>query len=160
MFVGAIGCHSPSWRPQQKTAMNQVGFHDILERPLILANRSGEGFQADGTPSELLDQRGQNGSIEAIETRLIDVESSERIACRIQSNALPGAIAHRRKISHTAEQSIRDARRSPCAAGDFVRRLGLDLEPEETARSRDDLFEIIDGVVLEPSRPAETVAQR
>ena len=160
MRMSSVRRHPTPRRPKQKTAMNQVGFDDILERPLILANRGREGLEPDRTASELLDQGREHGSVKTVEALLVDVESAERIMSGVEANAFVRPVPNRREVPHPTQKPIRNARRAPRPTRDLVRRLWLEFDVEESARARHDLFEILDRVILESSRPTEAVAQR
>ena len=59
--------------------MNQIGLHDILERAAIFADRSRERLDSDRAAVELFEQRHHQHPIESIESRLVHIETLERV---------------------------------------------------------------------------------
>lgn len=133
MREGSLGCNAPAWSPSQKTTMNQVGFDDIFERPLVLSNGCREGFETDGPTPELLDKGRKKDPVETVKAGFVHVQSLEREARRIKPDVARIAISHRRKVTHTAQQTVRDARGPPSAACNFVGRLAFNFSTEQAA---------------------------
>ena len=94
MAEGPLRRDAPARGPSQKTAMNQIGFDDIFERSLVLTDRRSERIEADRPARKLLDQSREEDPIEAIEARLINVESLEREARRIEQNPIGIAVTN------------------------------------------------------------------
>jgi hypothetical protein len=103
MLVGTVSGNATARCPKQKTAMNQVGFDDILERPLIFPNRRRQCIEADWAAPELLDEGHEHQTIQPVETRFVHVEAIDSEARRVEPNPLPLSVAHRRKIPNPAK---------------------------------------------------------
>lgn len=133
MHEGSLGRNAPAWSPSQKTTMNQVRFDDIFERSLVLSNGCREGFETDGPTPELLDKGRKKDPVETVKAGFVHVQSLEREARRIKPDVARISISHRRKVTHTAQQTVRDARRPPSAACNFLGRLGFNFSTEQAA---------------------------
>jgi hypothetical protein len=116
---------------RQETAMNQIGFDDIFERPLVFSHRRRERVEADRPTREFLDERRQEGSIETVEAGVVDIETLEGETSRIEHDVLGVSVANRREVAHATQQPIRNARRPACSARDFMRGLGFDVDAEQ-----------------------------
>ena len=106
MAVRVRGRYATARRSRQETAMNQVGFDDILERPLVFADGRGEGFEADRPAAKFLDDRRQHRAIETVETRLIDVEPIEREMRRVDPDALIPAVSQAEPTASSRHRSF------------------------------------------------------
>ena len=133
MHEGSLGRNAPAWSPSQKTTMNQVRFDDIFERSLVLSNGCREGFETNGPTPEFLDKGRKKDPVETVKAGFVHVQSLEREARRIKPDVARISISHRRKVTHTAQQTVRDARRPPSAACNFLGRLGFNFSTEQAA---------------------------
>ena len=122
--------------------MNQIGFHDIFERPLVFPDRGRKRIETNRPTRELLDERRQEQSIEPIEPRIIHIEALEGEPRGVQPDTIRVAVPHGREVPNPAQESIGDSRRSSRASGDLVGRLRFDFHAKQTARSKHDLLEI------------------
>ncbi len=60
----------PSGGTREQTDPDQEGLHDRLDRLRFLSDRDGEGVQADRSPVEPLQDRVQDGAVEAVQSCL------------------------------------------------------------------------------------------
>src|SRR6266498_2297550 len=65
--VGQLRHHAAPWRAGQQARLDQEGLVDVLDRLRLLGNGRGDGVQADGPASELVDHRLQDPAVEELE---------------------------------------------------------------------------------------------
>ena len=115
VFKGAKRCLAALGRANHQAALQQIGLIDILERTRVLAHRAGKGRQAHGTAGERLGKRLQDANIHPVQTKLINLEELERLTANIKLNRT--VAAHLRKVAHTLEQTVGQARRAQSKSG-------------------------------------------
>src|SRR5687767_10428763 len=83
--------HAAPRRALEEPGLDQVRLVEVLERSPVLAERSRDGVDPDGTAAELLDDRREDPPVELVEPVLVDLQARERRAGRREIDAiLPG----------------------------------------------------------------------
>jgi hypothetical protein len=75
--VRAFRHHAASRRSLEEAELHQVRLHDLLDRVLLLADRSGKRRQANRAAAELVDHDVQDRVVEVVESSIVDLEQLE-----------------------------------------------------------------------------------
>ncbi len=84
MLVGEPGRDPPARRAVDKTKLQQVRLVNIHDRIGFLADRGGDGFQADRPALEFLDDGAQHAAVDVVQAERIDVQQIERLTQRLR----------------------------------------------------------------------------
>src|SRR3982751_2624420 len=71
--------NTPARRTLQKSVLDEERLVDFLERARILADRGGDGADADRPAVELLDDGLEDARVHVVESELIDLEELQRV---------------------------------------------------------------------------------
>ena len=100
-------------RAVEKPAVDQEGFDHVFESSLVLAYRGGEGFETNGAPVKLFDQRHQVAAIEAVEAFFVDVESFEGVSGPRIIDFRTDTLVDFGEVANPSQQPVRNAGRTP-----------------------------------------------
>src|SRR5438046_2116826 len=111
--------HDPAARrPLQEAELEQIRLVDVLDRVGLLAERDRKGGEPDRAAVESLHHRAQESAVDPLEPALVDLHQVERLARdRRRNGALVPDLGD---VPNTAQDPVRDPRRSARAAGDLV----------------------------------------
>jgi len=111
MSPGQRGCRPPARGADDEALTNQERLSDGLDGVGLFADCDGKSAQANRTTTETTTQGLQHGTIESVETAVIDVEQGEGRMGGIQ---VGHALAmHLRPVTDPSQESVGDARCPP-----------------------------------------------
>ena len=110
MLVGQFGDHTTTRRALDEAFHNEEGLVDLFNGACILADGSGDSGDTHRTALELVDDGEQNLVVNLVEAILVDVQGREG---NLRDLCINLAITlHLSEITHAAQESIGDTRRS------------------------------------------------
>src|SRR5207249_3327403 len=116
------------------------------------------GLDADGAAPVVLDDGGQEPSVEPVEAPAVNTLLVERVVSdRCGDDA---AARHLGVIADPTEQTIHDPRRTARAPGDLACSPRLDLRPEDLGRSEHDAGQFGLGIEVEVVKDPEALPER
>src|SRR6185437_2166313 len=131
---------------------------DILERVARLAQRRGDGLDADRPAAEAFGEQLQIAAVEGVEAPVVDFEAGER---GIGDLRIDDRVAgDRGNVAHALQQAAGDARRAAGAAGDLARAVGREVKAQDARAAFHNGEQLLRRIEVEPDRNSETVAQR
>ena len=131
----------PRGRALDEAELQQVGLIDVLDRVLLLSEGDGKSRQPDRAAAELVRDRLEQLTVDALETLAVDLEQLEGLAGDLVRDHT--CMAHLCHVAHAPEDSVRDAWRAPRAQRDLVGRIVLDLDIEDSCRASHDRPELV-----------------
>src|ERR1022692_4614575 len=158
MFPGGGGSHPAAWRPGYQSGPDQERLGDDLDRLRLLADRDGEGGQADRAAPEPDDQRPEHRPVEAVQALLVDLVQFEGRAGEITGDHPIGTDLG--VIADPPEQPVGDPRGSPAPASDLVGPVGTESHPEQVRRPPDDDLQFGRLIEVQVGGEAEPVPER
>src|ERR1700729_4224223 len=78
---GALRGHPAPGRPLDEPALQQKGLVGILDRVRLLTDALGQRGQAHGLPAEPTAERGQDGPVDLVQTKLVHAEELQPVTC-------------------------------------------------------------------------------
>src|SRR5258708_3200411 len=144
MRIGARGGDAATGGPCDKTFLQEIGLVHFADGVGFLAHRRGEALDAYRAAVELVDDRGKDRAVHAIEPAGIDFEQFERTECDLATYDRRGVDL--RKIADAAQQPISDTQRATRAPGNLMRTLVIEMYAQQTRRSADD-FRQLGGII-------------
>src|SRR5262245_24445013 len=156
--VAALSRHAAPGRALQEAELQQVRFDDVLDGVGLLPDRRGQGGQPHGPAAELVDDGGQDRDVELVEAPIVNLEQLE---------AGPGhrgghgtVVADLGEVTHPSQQAVGHPRCAPGAPGDLGCAFLVDPNRQDPRGAVHDRPEILDPVVVQAGREAETLAER
>ena len=123
MQVRVPGRHPSSGRSHYEALLDQVRLKYILYRAALFADGGGDTLDADGATIELFDNRPQQAPVQRIEAVRIDLQHVHGGFRHLSSHY---AIAFDLcKVTHPAQQAIRNARRATSTGRDCSRSIAI-----------------------------------
>src|SRR6185295_15589986 len=115
-------------RPIEEADLKEIRLVDLLESTPVLADGRRERGQTNGSAVELLENGGEQPSIDLVETESVHLETLEGPGGSVGRDH--GLALDLDEIAHAAEQAIRDARCAPRAPRDLDCAAGVETEVE------------------------------
>src|SRR6185503_19278578 len=103
----------------EKPGLQEIGLVKVFERAPVLAERSGDRVDSDRASVELLDDGGEDASVELVEAVFVDLQPREGFARGRQVDA---ALArHLGEVAEPPEEAVRDSGRAAAPLPDLAR---------------------------------------
>src|SRR3954470_8156038 len=80
VLVGPPGGDPAAGGALEEPLLDQVGLVEVLQGPRVLAHRDGQRLEAGGTPVVVLDQRGEDLTVDVVEAELIHLQEAQGAA--------------------------------------------------------------------------------
>ena len=158
MTIGHFRHDAAAGGADDEALLDQVGFIDLLEGSLVLADRRRDRIGADRAALEGRDDGLQDLVIDEVEALRVDVEFVEGVLGNLEvDGAVPDDLG---EIADALQEGIRDTRRSAAPQRYFPRRIVADRDIQDIGAALDDLDEFVGAVVLQRAVDAETLAER
>ena len=126
VVVGKFGGFAATRGAFDEAFLDEVGFVHILDRTCVFTHSGSNGVESDRTSTELINDGQQQFIIYLIETESIDIECLEGILGYLEIDLT--VALDLREIAHTAQESIRDTRRSSGTTGYLTGGFLVDLD--------------------------------
>ena len=137
--------------------MDQERLVHVLDRVGLLADADRQGREAHRSTAELLAQRGEQRTVELVESEVVDAEYGQPVTRDVGRDAPVGT--HLGEVAHAPQQPVGNARRTARAAGDLPGTVLIDLDVDDAGRSSHDLLQLVVVVIVEPGDEPEPVAK-
>ena len=111
-----------------------------------------------GVAAEGAAEDAEHPAVELVEADGIDAEDVERRGGDLEVDP-PGG-THLGVVTSTPEQAVDDARGAAGAAGDHLRAVRVEVDPEQPRRAVGDRHEVVRVVEVEAEGDAEPITQR
>ena len=148
--------------PALRGAIEQAGGEeerlvDVLDGVGLLGHGHRERVEPDGSAGERDAECGEDGSVDLVEAELVDLEERQRVAG--DAGGDPAVGADLGEVADALQEAVGDARRTAGAAGDLLRRVGLERHAQDPSGALHDRDQVGGVVVVEAGDEAEAVAQ-
>ena len=147
----------PLGAPHDVSDLQQEGLDDLGQRLGLVVDRGGDGLEADGPAAVLLDDRGEEPAVQAVEPAASTPSRSS--ASRARPRRDRPVAPHLTVVAHAPEQPVGDARRAPGAARDGLGAAGSMGASGSTPSARR-WSQLLDRVEVQVVEDAEALAQR
>src|SRR5262249_20034399 len=145
-------------RAHHEADFQKIRLHQLRERLGLVVDRRRDGLDPDGTPAVVLDDGGQETSIQPVEAAAVHTLFVERVA---SDRGRDDAVArHLGVIADPAQQTIHDPRRAARAPGDLTGSSRLDLRAEDLGRAEHDAGQLGLRIEVEVVEDPEALAER
>ena len=115
----------------------------VLERIGLLTDRDGERRKPDRPAREPFGNRGQDGAVDAFESRRVDLEQLEGVDRDLVGDG--ALMAHLGEVTDAPQDPVGDPRGAACAPGDLAGALRIDGDPKHPGRPLDDRLDVVQG---------------
>src|SRR4051812_565105 len=151
------GRHPAARGTEEQSLADEERFVHVLDGLGRLADRDGEGGEADRSPAEARAERAEHRPVDLVETALVHAEGGEP---GLGGVVVDGTVApHLGVVAHPAQQPVGDAGRAPGPPCDLATPVFLHGHLEDARGPFDDRLEVSGVVVVEPGDEAEAVAK-
>ena len=158
MPVGVCGGDAATRGAVDESVHEEVRLVDVLDGAAVLAESGGQGFDADRSAGELIDDGHEVVPVVLVEAELIDVEDVERHVGDLLGDATVEADI--REITHALQQAVRESRRTAGTQCDALSAGVVNVYIQHLRGTSYDLHQLLGGVELELRDDAETVTER
>ena len=158
VLVGQLGDLAATGRALEEALLDEEGLVHLFQRAGVLADGCGDGAEAYGSATKLVDDGAEDLVVNLVEAVAVDVECFEGIACYLHVDGA-GAL-DLCEVAHAAQQGVGDTGGATAAAGNLGGRLMVARHAEDVGRAGDDAGEDVGVVVLEVHVDAEAGAER
>ena len=152
------GCHASSVGTDEEPFAYEVGFCDRFDRFCFLADRDGQGREANWASRKTAADRVEDGSVEAIKASRIDLEKLKS-ATRGLEGQLPVTV-HLGVVNDATQETVCDTGSAARTRRDLVRGLRIDGRSEQRSGTGHDGLKLVGLVELKVGRKAKAVTQR
>lgn len=153
VLVGQRGSLAATRGTHEIALLYEVRLVDLLDGARVLADSGGDGSEADGAATKLVDDGGKDADVHLVEAAGVDIERGESIAGDVEGDSTVALDLS--EIADTAEETVGDARGATAASRNLDGRLGSDFDTEERGRTVDDRGEGVGVVILEAAVDTE-----